>query len=377
MNINFHYFTVKTLCRVAGLCEEDAQIIANYSQFVDDYSVWENYKFLEVPEYAMHLVLNQTSPYEFYTVTTGFTSFIDDARLVIEKYQNEIAVPFHFIPIKKLKNFPSRAQAKEYRTVAANLNNSDLICQLLYDAKNKYMNIHGRYELMRIGLLLHIFADTYAHQLFSGFRKWVNFSYLTKVIDNRGGRDITSQYDPNFFHVLPSIGHANVNTAPDDPYVTWSMKMASNSNERYKDDYTLLYERNNPKVFFQSTCWEILKFICECMGRPMVDEKTWMDLDNRLVNALVTPEDNVRKLEERWHMYFPEYEYWYDKDSLWKDALIPIKAPEESETDCKEEYISPGVVPTEKTFGKTYKTATDDFFHYNVIAKEIRDYIIN
>lgn len=377
MNINFHYFAVKTLCRVAGMSENDAQLIANYSQFVDDYSVWENYKFLEVPGYAMHLVLNDKPPYEFYTVTTGFTNFIDDARLVIEKYQKEIAVPFHFIPKERLRNFPSRSEAKEYRTVAANLNNNDLICQLLYDAKSRYINSHGKYDLMRIGLLLHIFADTYAHQLFSGFHKWVNFSYLTKVIDHRGAKDITSEYNPDFFHVLPSIGHANVNTAPDDPYVTWKMKMASNCNERYKEDYTLLYERNNPKVFFQSTCWEILRFICQCLGKPMVDEKTWMDLDNRLVNALVTSEDNVEKLEARWHMYFPEYQYSYNKESLWQDALIPIGENGNDEIQSDNQMPNPGEVPTEKVFGKTYKTATDDFFHYNVIAKEIRDVIID
>lgn len=45
-----------------------------------------------------------------------------------------------------------------------------LICGLLTDAKDKFIHAPQATEnLMRIGILLHIFADTYAHQNFSGF----------------------------------------------------------------------------------------------------------------------------------------------------------------------------------------------------------------
>ena len=38
MNIDFHYFVIKTLACAAGFSEEDAQTIAYYSQQVDDFT---------------------------------------------------------------------------------------------------------------------------------------------------------------------------------------------------------------------------------------------------------------------------------------------------------------------------------------------------
>ena len=39
MDINFHYYTVKALAVYAGFSEEYSQLIAEYSQFTDDYSL--------------------------------------------------------------------------------------------------------------------------------------------------------------------------------------------------------------------------------------------------------------------------------------------------------------------------------------------------
>lgn len=376
MNIDFHYFAIKTLCMAAGMSEYEAQIVSNYSQFVEDYTVWVNYQFLEVPDFAMHLVLNTKVPYEFYTVTTAFANFIEDARLLVDKYQKEIGVPFHFIPGKRLKEFESQTIAREYRTKAVEIYSNDLICQLLDDAKMKYYKFPGRYELMRIGILLHIYADTYAHQLFSGFRRWTNFSYVTQAVSHITGEDIISQYDPVYYSVLPSIGHINVSTAPDDPYVTWSMKMASNKEERYVQKYTMIYERNNPMVFTQMACWQILLYLCSCLKRPMLDENAWKDLSNRLASALITTEKDPKKLAVRWSTYFPEYQYNYNKDNLWKNALVPIDAAQGNDKEWNVDTMLPSQIPIEKGVGGLYKTATNDFFQYNVIAKEIRDEII-
>ena len=38
MNINFHYYTVRALGQLAGFPPEEAQLIAEYPQFIDDYA---------------------------------------------------------------------------------------------------------------------------------------------------------------------------------------------------------------------------------------------------------------------------------------------------------------------------------------------------
>ena len=215
MDINFHYFAVKTIALFAGFTNDDAQIIAAYSQFVDDYDVWRNYSFEEVPDYAMSLVKKKSgNRYIFYSVTTGFTSLTDTARLSISKYQREIVVPFHFIPVKPLKDFDPGCSRSEYRTAPADITGSFLIKELLDEARNKYRENAGKYELMRIGILLHIFADTYAHQNFSGFWGWENFSYLKRVTDNfQDDKDITKDYSPDFYkEIMPFVEKEFVRT---------------------------------------------------------------------------------------------------------------------------------------------------------------------
>lgn len=374
MDLNFHYFAVKTIARDAGFSEDDAQIIAEYSQFIDDYNVWDNYCFLEVPDYAKSLAKKKLWWYKFYTVTTGFTTLPDTGRLTFKKYQREIVVPFHFIPIRKLKEIPDNAPHSEYRTAPADITGDFLIRRLLDGAKEKYMTHPGRYELMRIGMLLHTFADTYAHQNFSGFHGWENFSYLVKVTDNFDqGKDITKDYDPDFYAGIYSVGHANVNHAPDDTFAEFEMSMAENENQRKKADYTLHFSRSNAQVFADAAK-QIFRYLYACQGRPEPTEEEWNVLREKLVRGFALHSKKTEELERKWHEICPDYQYHYNIDELWKNNLISsgkrMSAQEiqqmNGENGAEEKQIDAVI----------YKTATEDFFRYNLIAKEIRDQII-
>lgn len=374
MDLNFHYFSVKTIARDAGFCEEDAQIIAAYSQFIDDYDIWENYFFLEVPDYAKSLATRYANMYSFYTVTTGFTSLFDNIRLSLEKYQKEIVVPFHFIPTKKLKEIRKDAPRSEYRTAPADITGEFLIRHLLDDAKEKYFANPGKYELMRIGMLLHTFADTYAHQNFSGFHGWENFSYLEKVTDNfDGDKDITNSYSPDLYEKIYSVGHANVNHAPDDTFAYFKMSMAEEESQKKKEDYTLYFSRSNAQVFADAAR-QIFRYLYECQGKPEPTEEEWNILREKLIKGFAFHSKNVEELEELWHTICPEYQYHYRKEELWEKNLI-----------YSGRKMTPGQIEEAKQANSTdgregnaliYKTAKEDFFRYNLIAKEIRDQII-
>lgn len=374
MDLNFHYFAVKTIALNAGFCEDDAQIIAEYSQFIDDYDIWKNYIFSEVPDYAKSLATECLFGYSFYTVTTGFTSLFDTIRLTLERYQREIVVPFHFIPVKKLKEIPDDAPRSEYRTAPADITGNFLIRHLLDDAKGKYMANSGRYELMRIGMLLHIFADTYAHQNFSGFRGWENFSYLVKVTDNfDNSKDITADYNPDFYEGIYSIGHANVNHAPDDTFAVFEMSMAENENQSKSEDYTLHFSRSNAQVFADAAK-QIFRYLYACQGKSEPTEEEWNTLREQLVKGFALHSKEVAVLEEKWHEICPNYRYHYDKNELWENNLIS-SGKQLSTQDIQQMNMKIGT--EEKLLDAwLYKTATEDFFRYNLIAKEIRDQII-
>jgi hypothetical protein len=55
MDINFHYFAVKAIACTSGFEEEEAQMIADYSQFVDDFNLYAYIWLSEVPEFARYL----------------------------------------------------------------------------------------------------------------------------------------------------------------------------------------------------------------------------------------------------------------------------------------------------------------------------------
>lgn len=159
MDINFHYFAVKTIALESGFDENAANRIAAFSQFLDDYDIWVNYIFESVPKYAESLIIK--SPNVFYTVTTGFT-LLDSFRLITNKYQKEIVVPFYFIPTKKLNDFEPPYSDDLYKTEPATINGTFLIKTLLDNAKKKYIDKEppkgieakaeaDKYNLMRIG----------------------------------------------------------------------------------------------------------------------------------------------------------------------------------------------------------------------------------
>ncbi len=88
MNINFHYHAIKSIAREAGLPEDDAELIAGYSQMIDDFNDYAPFFVNNVPDYAKHLCTHFWGDYYiFRPVTTGFSSWFDMATLAVEKNQ--------------------------------------------------------------------------------------------------------------------------------------------------------------------------------------------------------------------------------------------------------------------------------------------------
>lgn len=82
MDINYHYFAVKTLADLAGFPDADSQRIASYSQFVDDYDIYATITLDYVPDFAQYLAKKKGKNWKFNPVTTGFNSLIDMSRLM-------------------------------------------------------------------------------------------------------------------------------------------------------------------------------------------------------------------------------------------------------------------------------------------------------
>lgn len=380
MDINFHYFAVKTIAIEAGFGEPEAQLIAEYSQFVDDYTVWENYAFREIPDYAQSLTSWSVLPgyKNFYTVTTGFDNWADMARLVLGKYQREIVVPFHFIPYKKLKDLSGNRE--EYRTSPADITGDSLVANLLRDAKNKCMDparaSEHRYDLMRVGVLLHVFADTYAHDGFSGFHGWENFCYITKLKRTDSEEDFKDEETPDYYNKIYALGHAEAGHAPDMTYAYFEYKYAADSGEKKKDEYTKEKSRNNTNTFLgvAKQIYTLLYQICN--NNELPDEEKLENLKEKLLPGFRTEGVDFKTLEKAWKKATSNrIEYTYSAKKLWQDQLIdPILMEENAITEEALRKLDED--ETIQNILGYYRTADDDFFHFNLIAKEIRDAVI-
>lgn len=383
MDINFHYFAIKTLALRAGFKDNDAQTIAYYSQMIDDFNI---YRYLTLNSVREDMIQNKlakkvptdsTDSYLFNTVTTGFSDNDDLTRLSTERYQRTITTPFHFITQTPIDNrlLANEAKANRYklRVQPATLNPSkesekSLIQDMLIDASNSYISKPCSDNLIKIGMLLHIFADTYAHQEFSGFWGWENHSYLTEVRNNTNNEIKTydessnlSNFSKNFqiYYHCPSIGHTNIGHIPDLSYMSFKMKHKVFP----EDKYSKVYERNNTEEFLKVSK-EILNYFRQLLkiDEEIDDTEFFKDLKRGFL-LIYNPdsEEGIHQLEYNWSEIFKNYTEQEDdkgyKYNYNKNIFL--------------NYIEPFKTTFWGTMVTKYKITNDDFFTFSSIANSI------
>ncbi len=171
MNSEFHYYVIHLLALRAGIPESEAHTIACASQFVDN----------NIIAYAAD------TGHGLYTIRpTQNYGFWD------ESFPREVYAPFHFFPGDM--NYPGAERRDGKRNPRNCTPDSPQVKELLVRAlktRNPY----------RIGIALHTYADSWAHQNFSGYNEdW-----------NRVDEGLP----------IPAIGHAQVFTDPDGFGMVW------------------------------------------------------------------------------------------------------------------------------------------------------------
>lgn len=369
MDINFHYFAMKRIAAVAGF-EEEAQLIAEYSQVVDEYADSNKYHFEEykVPAYARHL---RDGKGYFHAVQTGFVSRLDYAALMFRDNQVNYLIPFHFPPfvasgagVRVSESYQVQRSVKgDHSIISDMLEQEAVICRsCMVDTPER------RRSLISLGVLLHVFADTYAHENFNGFQGNVNCASLEEAV-RMEGLDVRAKMGAS--QVLPAIGHGKVGVAPDVTSVHFKVQQGEAE-----------WERSN-WVDFMDCAMEILRFLTyACRG----EEPDGIDIEN-MQEALeegfaVKTEDykdpSLDKLIECWEntaTAIPPVRFYYDKKQI-LGRITPFPENMEELGISKAEYYEaildhqdPQL--TEKLLAATYG-AKDDFFIFNCVAYRIR-----
>ncbi|HJW57604.1 MAG TPA: DUF6765 family protein [Burkholderiaceae bacterium] len=257
MQIDGHHTATYVAARIAGFSFADASKIAYAAQYVDDATnpgivQFEDNNSLYFRIASAHRMID-------------YNNFID--------VENHLAwIPFHFLPGND--SLPaghatgdtlSRLVCRPDSHVAR-----DMLRRAMLDRD------HPR-ALYRLGITMHVYADTFAHQGFVGALSIANQANSLTCGDSELDRRIhesskqelgvalignikqgiqvflklirlvwhekkwPTEFISNFLHKSP-VGHAAADVYPDQPYLKW----------RYVDYRGVTVERDNPAIFIQA-----------------------------------------------------------------------------------------------------------------------------
>lgn len=204
MDLDFHYGTVYVLSRWAKFGSGNSNIIASASQMVDDN--YDDNPFSDAEE-ERNIAMGIHVRYSCQNIWGNITG----------KGNPEVWIPFHFLPGLVGDDTDSKLVCKKHSVL------SEKLKQRLLETTLDNSDFG-----FRLGVGLHVFADTWAHQEFAGINTTINKvkslifsthgSSLEKLLDEIIGSDsiiskIMDQINP--------LGHASAVHCPDMPYLWW------------------------------------------------------------------------------------------------------------------------------------------------------------
>ena len=210
MKIDAHYYAVLAFCRACGFGRESACTIAYASQFVDDAKI--NHVVIEgdIPDGVEHDTIEGEPSFFNMATCHSYT------RIKTFNYSAMInnTAAFHFVPGCKGSNFAKQLRCTEEGPVITGI----LEEALLQD------------DLVKLGIVLHAWADTFSHQGFSGLLSKVNDIDNLRILNGSGIVTDKLKFGFNwlkdavfqrFDRLIPAYGHGQAMVYPDLPYLIW------------------------------------------------------------------------------------------------------------------------------------------------------------
>lgn len=203
MNIDFHYGVVYAVSRLGGLTQDQAQVVAHACQYIDDSTVPGLLKF---------------AGGETFDRFASAHKMLDYANM--DNDQNRVVwVPFHFLPGAQGSTLEERAICRP---------NSEIAKQMVRRALRKH---NADNSLHRLGVTLHVYVDTWAHQGFSGTESNYNRvsslrgddhdekTWLDTLKANVGR--LIDDVESAAVDMVSGLGHGAAIHFPDMPWAQW------------------------------------------------------------------------------------------------------------------------------------------------------------
>ena len=242
MQIDFHHAVTYVAARGAGFSHEEADIVAYAAQYVDD------------------AVNDGTVCFDnksMYTRISSAHKTVDPENLV-DASNHLVWLPFHFLPGNAGNSDKGSAGSFIDKIICLPGNKSAVAQKMLdltLETKGKRCALH------RLGITMHVYADTWAHQGFAGVLHEVNEVDDAEETDNSGvfnsslADEIVSWIGGK---VIPPLGHGRAQVLPDMPFLKW----------QYRNGKNKLIERNNIEEFCTAAN-ELCRYMQRYRGVPI------------------------------------------------------------------------------------------------------------
>ncbi len=221
MQIDFHHAVTYVAARIAGFVHEEAETIAYAAQYVDDATCSGVICFDNRALYSR--------------ISSAHKSIDPDN---LDDLDNQLVwLPFHFLPGNGGAD-PGDDPAGSFIHKLVCLHDSPVAREMLRSTagdRDKPWGLH------RLGIAMHVYADTWAHQGFAGVQNDINRvnnaeeTHPSGVFDDLG-EELTSWLAERF---VPPLGHGQAKLFPDIPFLSW----------QYVDGHGMPVSRNNTDLF--------------------------------------------------------------------------------------------------------------------------------
>ncbi len=232
MQIDFHHGVTYVAARLAGFEHEAASLIAYCAQYVDDAT---NAGLIRFDNGAL-----------FSRISSAHKML--DYRNFQELAIHRVWIPFHFLPGNGGLPVGEDPQGKFIDKLICRPN-SDVAQQMVRECIERR---DAPYGLYRLGITMHVYVDTWAHQGFAGVNHRVNEA--KNLVDAHGqpDRKLTDRLTGYFVSEALPLGHGAVLSHPDKPFLRWG----------YTNGRGEKIARNNPKDFLEAA-----DSMCKAMQR--------------------------------------------------------------------------------------------------------------
>ena len=278
MQIDFHHAVTYVISRLAGFEHDKAEIIAYSAQYVDD-------AVNEGPvSFDNGAIFNRNSS----------AHKMLDYRNFEQLGNSQCWVSFHFLPGnggKKAGENPTGSFVNKLECTPNSFVAKDML-------EHSFENRHKPYALQQLGIAMHVYADTWAHQGFVGINHDFNDIKEVNVINDNtmSWADKASSFFGEVWDNVQSqvvgdalpLGHGAVLSYPDMPHLHWTFTRRNGDK----------LDRVNYENFIEAA-ENMCKFMQRWQGKAQtgLGEKQTAIILN-LFRTIV--EENGEKRHERW-----------------------------------------------------------------------------